>query len=67
MIRSAIGEELIAERLRVLGQLLRVKLVARLATKARIGQELVKALETTQQNISQPLGILQRGGHHRPP
>jgi DNA-binding transcriptional ArsR family regulator len=54
--------ELIAERLRVLGQLLRVQLVARLAERATTVQELVDSFETTQQNISQHLGILQRAG-----
>jgi DNA-binding transcriptional ArsR family regulator len=54
--------DLIAERLRVLGQPLRVKLLDRLATQAITVQELVGSLETTQQNVSQHLGILQRAG-----
>jgi DNA-binding transcriptional ArsR family regulator len=54
--------ELIAERLRALGQPLRIKLVSRLARQATTVQELVDAFETTQQNISQHLGILQRAG-----
>jgi DNA-binding transcriptional ArsR family regulator len=54
--------ELVAERLRVLGQPLRVQLVARLAAQATTVQELVDSFETTQQNISQHLGILQRAG-----
>jgi DNA-binding transcriptional ArsR family regulator len=53
---------LIAGRLRVLGQPLRLKLVDRLATRATTVQELVDALGTTQQNISQHLGILRRAG-----
>jgi DNA-binding transcriptional ArsR family regulator len=53
---------LIAERLRLLGQPLRVKLVDRLAARTTSVQELVDTLETTQQNISQHLGILQRAG-----
>jgi DNA-binding transcriptional ArsR family regulator len=53
---------LIAERLRVLGQPLRVKLVDRLAMRETTVQELVDALGTTQQNISQHLGILRRAG-----
>jgi DNA-binding transcriptional ArsR family regulator len=51
---------LIAERLHVLGQPLRVKLVDRLAIRATTVQELVDALGTTQQNISQHLCILRR-------
>lgn len=54
--------ELIAERLRVLGQPLRIKLVNRLAIQPTTVQELVEMLETTQQNVSQHLGILQRAG-----
>jgi DNA-binding transcriptional ArsR family regulator len=53
---------LIAGRLRVLGQPLRIKLVDRLAIRATTVQELVEALGTTQQNISQHLGILRRAG-----
>jgi DNA-binding transcriptional ArsR family regulator len=53
---------LIAGRLRVLGQPLRIKLVDRLAIRATTVQELVDALGTTQQNISQHLGILRRAG-----
>jgi DNA-binding transcriptional ArsR family regulator len=53
---------LIAERLRVLGQPLRVKLVDRLAAEATTVQELVDALGTTQQNISQHVRLLRRAG-----
>jgi DNA-binding transcriptional ArsR family regulator len=52
----------IAERLRVLGQPLRVKLVDRLAVETTTVQELVDALGTTQQNISKHLGVLRRAG-----
>ena len=45
--------DLIAERVRVLGQPLRDKLLDRLATQAITVQELVGSLETTQQNVSQ--------------
>jgi hypothetical protein len=48
--------ELIAGRLRVLGQALRVKLVDRLAIRETTVHELVDSLGTTQQNISQHLG-----------
>jgi hypothetical protein len=48
--------ELIAGRLRVLGQPLRVKLVDRLAIRETTMHELVDSLRTTQQNISQHLG-----------
>jgi DNA-binding transcriptional ArsR family regulator len=51
---------LIAERLRVLGQPLRVKLVDRLSSEATTVQELVDALGTTQQNISKHLTVLRR-------
>ena len=54
--------DLIAERLRVLAQPLRVKLIDLLAKEATTVQELVAALNTTQQNVSQHLGILQRAG-----
>jgi DNA-binding transcriptional ArsR family regulator len=57
-----LAANLIAERLRALGQPLRVKLVERLAIRATTVQELVDALGTTQQNISQLLGILRRAG-----
>jgi DNA-binding transcriptional ArsR family regulator len=57
-----LAANLIAERLRVLGQPLRIKLVERLAIRATTVQELVDALGTTQQNISQHLGILRRAG-----
>jgi DNA-binding transcriptional ArsR family regulator len=52
----------IAERLRVLGQPLRVKLVDRLAVETTTVQELVDALGTTQQNISKHMGVLRRAG-----
>jgi DNA-binding transcriptional ArsR family regulator len=54
--------ELIAERLRVLGQPLRVKLVDRLAIRDTTVRELVDSLGTTQQNISKHLGVLRRSG-----
>jgi DNA-binding transcriptional ArsR family regulator len=57
-----LAANLIAERLRVLGQPLRVKLVDRLAFRATTVQALVDELGTTQQNISQHLGILRRAG-----
>src|SRR6266540_1285146 len=44
--------DLIAERLRVLGQPLRVKLLDRLATQAITVQELVGSLETTTDRLS---------------
>lgn len=56
------GADLIAERLRVLGQPLRIKLIDRLAGQPTTVQELVQTLETTQQNVSQHLGILRRAG-----
>jgi DNA-binding transcriptional ArsR family regulator len=52
----------IAERLHVLGQPMRVRLIDRLAAETTTVQELVDALGTTQQNISQHLGIMRRAG-----
>jgi DNA-binding transcriptional ArsR family regulator len=57
-----LAAELIAERLRVLGQPLRVKLVDRLAIQETTVHELVDSLGTTQQNISKHLGVLRRAG-----
>jgi DNA-binding transcriptional ArsR family regulator len=54
--------ELIAERLRVVGQPLRIELIERLAEQPTTVHELVARLETSQQNVSQHLGILQRAG-----
>jgi DNA-binding transcriptional ArsR family regulator len=54
--------ELVAERLRILGQPVRLRIVALLAIEVRTVQEVTSALETTQQNVSQHLGILQRAG-----
>jgi len=54
---------LIARRLRVLGQPLRVRLVDRLGSEATTVHELVEILSgTTQQNVSRHLGILHRAG-----
>jgi DNA-binding transcriptional ArsR family regulator len=57
-----LATDLIAERLRVLGQPLRVRLVDRLAIRETTVHELVDSLGTTQQNISQHLGVLRRAG-----
>ncbi len=54
--------DLVAERLRVLGQPLRLRLVERLAIEPTTVRELVNMLKTTQQNVSQHLGILRRAG-----
>lgn len=54
--------ELIAERLRVLGQPVRVKLVDRLAIRETTVHELVDSLGTTQQNISKHLRVLRSAG-----
>jgi DNA-binding transcriptional ArsR family regulator len=59
---TELAAELIAERLRVLGQPLRVKLVYRLAIRDTTVHELVDSLGTTQQNISKHLGVLRRAG-----
>jgi DNA-binding transcriptional ArsR family regulator len=54
--------ELIAERFRVLGEPMRIRLLDRLRDGELTGQELTAALETSQQNISKHLGVLHRAG-----
>jgi DNA-binding transcriptional ArsR family regulator len=55
--------DLIAARLRLVGQPLRVRLVDRLAARSTTVHELVERLgETTQQNVSRHLGILHQAG-----
>jgi len=54
--------ELIAERLRVVGQPLRVRLITRLRGGPASVQELTQSLDAVQQNVSQHLAILHRAG-----
>lgn len=52
----------VAERLAVLGQVVRLRLVEQLATGAATPQELADGLGLSQQNVSKHLQILHRSG-----
>jgi DNA-binding transcriptional ArsR family regulator len=54
--------ELLADRLRVLGQPLRIRLLNRLHESPATVQELVEAVGGVQQNVSQHLAILHQAG-----
>lgn len=54
--------ELVAERLRILGQPLRIKLLSELSASPATVHELVDALGAVQQNVSQHLAILHQAG-----
>ena len=54
--------DLVAERLRVLGQPLRIRLLNRLQQSPATVQELVDAVGGVQQNVSQHLAILHHAG-----
>lgn len=54
--------ELIAQRFRVLGEPMRIKLLDRLRTGDASVQELAEATGSTQQNVSKHLGVLHRAG-----
>lgn len=54
--------ELIAHRLRVLGQPLRIKLLDRLQSGEASVQELADELDALPQNVSQHLGLLYQAG-----
>jgi DNA-binding transcriptional ArsR family regulator len=58
----AVLADLAAGRLRVLGQATRIRLIGELEHGERTIQEIADALGTTQQNISQHLGILHQAG-----
>ncbi len=63
--RALIAEGLmtkVAERLAVLGQVVRLRLVEQLAHGAATPQELADALGLSQQNVSKHLQILHRSG-----
>ena len=54
--------ELIAQRFRVLGEPMRIKLLDRLREQAATVTELQEALGASQQNVSKHLGILHAAG-----
>ncbi len=54
--------ELIAERFRVLGEPMRVRLLDALREGPATVQELQQATDASQQNLSKHLGVLLRGG-----
>src|SRR5260370_16633551 len=54
--------ELVAQRLRLLGQPLRVKLIDNLRDGAATVQQLARAVDGVQQNVSQHLAILHQAG-----
>jgi DNA-binding transcriptional ArsR family regulator len=54
--------ELLAERLRILGQPLRLKLLGRLSVTPATVRELVEEVGGVQQNVSQHLAILHQAG-----
>ena len=63
--RAPIAEGLlveVADRLRVLGQVVRLRLVEHLAAGSATPQEMADALGYTQQNVSKHLQILYRSG-----
>ena len=54
--------ELVAQRFRVLGEPMRIKLLDRLRDRDATVSELQEALGASQQNVSKHLGILQAAG-----
>jgi DNA-binding transcriptional ArsR family regulator len=54
--------ELIAEQLRVLGQPVRIKLLARLQRGPASVRELTESLAAVQQNVSQHLAVMHKAG-----
>jgi DNA-binding transcriptional ArsR family regulator len=54
--------ELIAQRFRVIGEPMRIRLLDHLRTGPATVSELGDALATTQQNVSKHLGVLHRAG-----
>ena len=54
--------ELIAQRFRVLGEPMRIRLLDRLRTTPATGQELADAVGTSQQNVSKHLVLLAQVG-----
>lgn len=54
--------ELIAQRFRVIGEPMRIKLLDRLRDGSATVGELVEALRASQQNVSKHLGVLHQAG-----
>lgn len=54
--------ELIAQRFRVIGEPMRIKLLDRLREGSATVGELVEALDASQQNVSKHLGVLLQAG-----
>lgn len=54
--------EVIAERFRVLGEPMRIRILDRLRGRELTVGELAEALATSQQNLSKHLGVLHRAG-----
>ena len=54
--------EVIAQRFRVIGEPMRIKLLDRLRDGPATVGELVKALDASQQNVSKHLGVLHQAG-----
>ncbi len=54
--------EIVAERFRALGEPMRIRILDRLRDGERTVGELADELETTQQNVSKHIGLLQRAG-----
>lgn len=59
---SAEIAELIAERFRIMGEPMRIRILCRLREGEASVQELTETLGTSQQNISKHLGVLHRAG-----
>ncbi len=54
--------ELVAQRFRVIGEPMRIKLLDRLRDGSATVGELVEALDASQQNVSKHLGVLHQAG-----
>ncbi len=54
--------ELVAQRFRVIGEPMRIKLLDRLREGSATVGELVEALDASQQNVSKHLGVLHQAG-----
>ena len=54
--------ELIAQRFRIIGEPMRIKLLDRLRDGEASVQELTEALDASQQNVSKHLGVLHQAG-----
>jgi DNA-binding transcriptional ArsR family regulator len=54
--------EMIAERFRIIGEPIRIRILERLRDGEASVQELAEHVRTTQQNVSKHLGLLSRAG-----